>query len=108
MSNLLAANQDWLDIFQLEALNFPRGKEGLRAEATGSLEPLLEPGNFTAAFSRLRQFKQREMLRIAARDLARLATVQEIIQEISDVADVCLDLAWQICHRQLTDRYGQP
>ena len=43
-----------------------------------------------------------------ARDLARLGKLPEIIQEISDVADVCLDAVWQVCCRQLAGRYGQP
>ena len=48
------------------------------------------------------------MLRIAARDLARLGKLPEIMQEISDVADVCLERVWQVCYRQLAGRYGQP
>src|SRR5436853_2081594 len=48
------------------------------------------------------------MLRIAARDLARLGSLSEIIQEISEVADVCLDTVWEICHQQLAERVGSP
>src|SRR2546427_698080 len=33
MSNLLAANPDWIDILQPEALTYPRRKEGLGSEA---------------------------------------------------------------------------
>ena len=48
------------------------------------------------------------MLRIAARDLARLGDVVEITQEISDMADVCLDAVLQICLRQFVARFGRP
>ncbi|MDB6020913.1 MAG: glnEb, partial [Pedosphaera sp.] len=48
------------------------------------------------------------MLRIATRDLARLTDVTEIIRELSDVADVCLDAVWQLCHWQLAERHGRP
>src|SRR5678816_4132708 len=48
------------------------------------------------------------MLRIAARDLARLSTIAEITREISNVADVCLDSVNQICLQQLSERFGQP
>ena len=48
------------------------------------------------------------MLRVAARDLARLGAVTEIILELSDVADVCLSSVWQLCRRRLTERLGQP
>ena len=43
------------------------------------LKPLLEARDYAGALGRLRRFKQREMLRIAARDLARLANALEII-----------------------------
>ena len=48
------------------------------------------------------------MLRIAARDLARLGDAVEITREISDLADVCLDAVWRICRQQFTERFGQP
>ena len=48
------------------------------------------------------------MLRIAARDLARLGDVVEITREISDLADVCLDAVWRICRPQFIGRFGQP
>ena len=69
---------------------------------------LLETKDYASALNHLREFKQREMLRIAARDLARLSNVPEITREISDVADVCLNAVCQICQQQLTERFGQP
>ena len=108
LSNLLVARPDWLGVLEPEALKFPRRKQGLRNEVNRWLKPLLAASDFGAALTRLREFKQREMLRIAARDLARLGKLPEIMQEISDVADVCLDAVWQVCHQQLTGRYGQP
>jgi len=56
----------------------------------------------------LRQFKQHELLRIAARDLGRLGNATEITLELSCVADVCLDAAYRICLRQFSERFGQP
>ena len=91
LSNLLVARPDWLGALEPEALKFPRRKQGLRNEVNRWLKPLLAASDFGAALARLREFKQREMLRIAGRDLARLGKLPEIIQEISDVADVCLD-----------------
>jgi glutamate-ammonia-ligase adenylyltransferase len=108
LSNLLVARPDWLGALEPEVLKFPRRKQGLRNEVSRWLKPLLAASDFGAALTRLREFKQREMLRIAGRDLARLGKFPEIIQEISDVADVCLDAVWQVCHRQLAGRYGQP
>ena len=89
-------------------LKFPRRKQGLRNEVNRWLKPLLAASDYGAALTSLREFKQREMLRIAGRDLARLGKLAEVLQEISDVADVCLDAIWQICQQQLSSRYGQP
>ncbi|HWC61487.1 MAG TPA: glutamate-ammonia-ligase adenylyltransferase, partial [Verrucomicrobiae bacterium] len=108
LGNLLVAHPDWLSHLDIEHLRFPRRDQGLRSEVQGWLKDLLDARDYSSAFSRIREFKQREMLRIAARDLGRLSNVPEITREISDVADVCLDTVWQICHRQLTERFGQP
>ena len=108
LSNLLAARPDWLGLLEPEALKFPRREQGLRTEVSRWLKPLMAASDFASALTRLREFKQREMLRIAARDLARLARLPEVVQEISDVADVCLDGVWQVCHGQLAGRLGQP
>ncbi|HOX58782.1 MAG TPA: bifunctional [glutamate--ammonia ligase]-adenylyl-L-tyrosine phosphorylase/[glutamate--ammonia-ligase] adenylyltransferase [Candidatus Paceibacterota bacterium] len=108
LSNLLVAKPDWLGVLEPETLQFPRRKQGLGNEVGRWLKPLLATSSFEAALTRLREFKQREMLRIAARDLARLSKLSEIMQELSDVADVCLEVVWQVCHRQLAGRYGVP
>ncbi len=107
-ANLLLANPDWLEALSPEVLKFPRRKQGLRNEIEGWLPRLIEARDFAGALRQLRQFKQREMFRIAARDLARLGTVSEITLEISDVADVCLATVWQICSLQLQERFGLP
>jgi glutamate-ammonia-ligase adenylyltransferase len=106
--NLIVEHLDWLDSLEIERLRFPRREQGLRKEVAIWLVPGLEAGDFATALGRLRQFKQHEMVRIAARDLARLGTVVEITREISDVADVCLSAVWQICRQQLIGRFGCP
>ena len=108
LSNLLVAHPEWLGALEADSLRFPRRKQGLRNEVNRWLKPLLAAADFGAALTRVREFKQREMLCIAGRDLARLGKLPETVQEISDVADVCLDTVWQVCFRQLALRYGQP
>jgi len=109
LSELLLAHPDWLPPF-LESgfLSFPRREQGLRREIDHWLKPMLKRDDYEAAFTRLRQFKQREMLRIAARDLGRVADALEITGEISLVADVCLDVVCRLCRQSLTQRLGRP
>ncbi|MDW8256571.1 MAG: hypothetical protein RML85_06060 [Acidobacteriota bacterium] len=54
------------------------------------------------------RFKQRELLRIYARDCLRLATLSETMRELSDLADVILQYALWRCWQDLVERYGRP
>jgi len=108
LGNLLVANPGWLAALDIEQLKFPRRADGLCRELDGGLSPKLEACDYTGALADLRRLKQREMLRIAARDLARFGSVVEITREISDLADACLDAVWRICRQQFTGRFGQP
>ena len=108
LGNLLVANPGWLSVLDIELLKFPRRADGVRREIESGLKPKLDARDYAGALAELRRFKQREMLRIAARDLARLGNVVEITLEISDLADACLDAVWRICRQQFTERFGQP
>ncbi len=108
LGNLLVANPGWLSVLDIELLKFPRRADGVRREIESGLKPKLDARDYAGALAELRRFKQREMLRIAARDLARLGNVVEITLEISDLADACLDAVWRICRQQFTERFGRP
>ncbi len=56
----------------------------------------------------LRAFKRKEILRIGVRDLLREASVEEILAELSELADVLIQKAYEICDRALRERYGIP
>jgi glutamate-ammonia-ligase adenylyltransferase len=108
LGELLVANPDWLPLLDFERIRHPRRAQGFQREVDGLLAPRLQACDYAGALAGLRRFKQREMLRIAARDLTRLGDVVEITRELSDVADVCLDAVLQICSRQFMARFGQP
>ncbi|HEY5648152.1 MAG TPA: hypothetical protein VIU33_01530 [Nitrospiria bacterium] len=56
----------------------------------------------------LRIFNRREMLRIGVRDLLRIAPVPEITLELSDLADVLIQKAFEMADKDLRKRYGTP
>ncbi len=56
----------------------------------------------------LRCFKRAEILRIATRDLCGLASLEEVTRELSDLAAVTLQVAYETCHRLLQQEYGTP
>lgn len=56
----------------------------------------------------LRTFKRAEIVRIAARDLCGLASLEEVTQELSDLAAVSLQVAYENCYRLLVQEHGVP
>lgn len=107
LGDLLLAHPDWLSLLDIERLKFPRRAQGFQQELGRLLGAALKAQDYAAALTELRRFKQRELFRIAARDLARLSNVVEITRELSDVADVCLEAVFQIVRLQLTAKFGR-
>jgi glutamate-ammonia-ligase adenylyltransferase len=105
---ILPAHPDLLSAFDFESLRHPHRAGGLRRQVKEFLEPKLAMRDYAEALSELRRFKQREMLRIAARDLGRLSNLVEITRELSDMADVCLDVVLRIASKQFVEKYGHP
>ncbi len=59
-------------------------------------------------FNALRRFHRREMLRIGARDLFRVASVAETLQSLSRLAEIVIHAAYRLVHKELCQEYGIP
>ncbi len=57
---------------------------------------------------RLRRFRNRQQLRIIWRDLTRQAALQETCRDLSDMADACIDLAYQWLYQRHVEQFGTP
>ncbi|WP_408967394.1 bifunctional [glutamate--ammonia ligase]-adenylyl-L-tyrosine phosphorylase/[glutamate--ammonia-ligase] adenylyltransferase [Oryzomonas sp.] len=62
----------------------------------------------TELFRVLRCFKRTEILRIAARDLNGLASLEEVTGELSSLAAASLHVAYEVCRRCLVRECGLP
>jgi glutamate-ammonia-ligase adenylyltransferase len=56
----------------------------------------------------LRGIRQREMVRIAFRDLAGLAPLDEVLRDLSDLADASCVAALNVAERNVQQRWGKP
>ncbi len=56
----------------------------------------------------LRQFRNREMMRLIWRDLNQQAAVDEILADLSLLADICLEGAIEFHRRALEEKHGIP
>jgi glutamate-ammonia-ligase adenylyltransferase len=56
----------------------------------------------------LARFRRRELLRIFLRDIRRLATIAEITEELSNLADAIIEFALRLAQQDLQNRFGSP
>ncbi|MEJ2514940.1 MAG: bifunctional [glutamate--ammonia ligase]-adenylyl-L-tyrosine phosphorylase/[glutamate--ammonia-ligase] adenylyltransferase [Gammaproteobacteria bacterium] len=89
---------------------------------SGDLERAWHPGDLEAegrallegvdseagAMAALRGLRRREMVRIAWRDLAGLATLRETLGHLSELAEICIRAAAGWAHSQLAVAHGEP
>src|SRR3990167_5823961 len=57
---------------------------------------------------RLRRFRNRQQLRIIWRDISRQADLIETCRDLSDLADACIDLAYQWLYPRHCTQFGTP
>jgi [glutamine synthetase] adenylyltransferase / [glutamine synthetase]-adenylyl-L-tyrosine phosphorylase len=74
----------------------------------GALAELDALEDEAAVMRTLRLFRRREMLRIAWRDLAGRAVLEETLGHLSELAEVCIRAADDWAHRRLVARHGEP
>ncbi|TBU95720.1 bifunctional [glutamate--ammonia ligase]-adenylyl-L-tyrosine phosphorylase/[glutamate--ammonia-ligase] adenylyltransferase [Stutzerimonas kirkiae] len=56
----------------------------------------------------LRRYRNRQQVRIIWRDLTRQADLAETCRDLSDMADACIDLAYQWLYQRQCQQYGTP
>lgn len=80
-------------------------KDELAQELERDLAPF---SRVHARWNVLRRFKYRHLLRIGSRDLLGDADLTVTTEELSRLADVCLDDAWRLGDADLSSKYGTP
>ena len=69
---------------------------------------VLETADYKELFPIFRRFKYAEVLRIAARDLNGLASLEEVMGELADLAAAALQVAYEACRRLQVREHGAP
>ncbi|HWR78967.1 MAG TPA: bifunctional [glutamate--ammonia ligase]-adenylyl-L-tyrosine phosphorylase/[glutamate--ammonia-ligase] adenylyltransferase [Pseudomonas sp.] len=89
---------------------------------SGELQQSLQPGDLRARLQaslldcadeealgrRLRGFRNAQQLRIIWRDVTRQAALLETCRDLSDMADACIDLAYQWIYQRHAAQFGTP
>ena len=66
------------------------------------------PGNDSEFMKALRIFRRRHLVRIAWRDLAKLAPIDTVLRELSWLAEACIGAACRFATATLQQRHGVP
>ncbi|WP_193771312.1 bifunctional [glutamate--ammonia ligase]-adenylyl-L-tyrosine phosphorylase/[glutamate--ammonia-ligase] adenylyltransferase [Candidatus Magnetaquicoccus inordinatus] len=92
-----------------DALALAREEELHIAEANESLlQALHKAGTWNEAARLLRAHKHRYYFHIGARDLSGETALPEVVQQITLLAEGCMEGGYQWLNRTLANRYGQP
>ncbi len=102
VSRLLAGDGELLpDLMQKIATRYSRDE--MLAYLAG--QSIIDDASLKRA---LRKLRQRVMLRIIVRDLNGLADFAEVVQSVSDLAEVVVSIALTYIEASLKDTYGEP
>lgn len=103
-SDLLTAHPDYLPMLRIPLRRSP-SREELIGQLQAEVDACFED---SAVLRKFRSFRERQILRIGANDIIRDRPLEEITQDISQVADAALEVALNTALRQLTQRFGEP
>ena len=78
------------------------------AEMLAALHSLAGESAINQDFAPLRFWKGREMTRVAVRELAAVAPLEETTGELSQIAEICIRRVFEYWNGELRQRYGSP
>lgn len=106
LSNFFIQHPELLDAFVLGEASSPhRGRDLMARELT---EDLRAVPSFEEKLDALRRYHHTELLRIGLNDLYGTLDTQEVSEQLTDLAEVCLEAAWGLCKEELRPRFGIP
>ncbi len=97
----------WFELINSNLLNQNIKLEAYQLELESILKSTAA-NNDIAIMQALRLFRQKHMLRIAWRDLASLASTKQTLQNLTDLAEVCVDVTLEFLHQNLSEQVGMP
>src|SRR5918993_4159399 len=100
---LIQQGKNWPDLF----LRQIQTQQKIVDHHLRELEPVTaEAKSFEEFCAGLRRHKQREYLRIGARDLEPSVTIEETVRELTALAEASLDSAYRYCRREAEQEFG--
>src|SRR3990172_5570025 len=109
LSNILSLNPDLFEeLFLKNGLDVKKDLPVFKEELLKLTEGAEGAEGFPGMAKVLRQYRNREYLRIGGRDLLGLAPMEEVTAELSDLAEACLDCGVEFCLKEQEKIFGTP
>lgn len=109
LAETLIRHPAWFDgLSEPETLPQKRSRVDIEFDLLQSLRALGRHPPHEAELNALRLAKRRELLRIGARDLLRLATVEETLLALSELGEVLVQQAYEICEAAQRRKHALP
>ncbi len=100
---LIREGKNWPELF----LRQTKTKQKSVAQHIKELDATVKDSSFFDEFcAALRRHKQREYLRIGARDLLPSVTMEETVRELTALAEASLEAAYRYCRAEVEKDYG--
>lgn len=106
LSDVLIRHPEHLDwLVDPATIGTRRKPDDYKREASALITPLPDTVSRKNALS---LWRRRELLRIGARDIMGLATMEEVTREISDLAQTVIAVALRCVRQETIERFGNP
>jgi glutamate-ammonia-ligase adenylyltransferase len=108
IAHQLAEQPQLLDeLLDARTLYAPPGREELEADLDERLAAV-EESDLEDVLRALRQFRHRQVLRVAAADIAQALPLMRVSDHLSDIAEVVLTRVLDLARRDVASRHGVP
>jgi glutamate-ammonia-ligase adenylyltransferase len=108
IAHQLAEQPQLLDeLLDARTLYAPPGRGELEADLDERLAAV-EEGDLEDTLRALRQFRHRQVLRVAAADIAQALPLMRVSDHLSDIAEVVLTRVLELARRDVASRHGVP
>jgi glutamate-ammonia-ligase adenylyltransferase len=112
LSDTLIRNPEYFEwLMEPDVINHPKERDAMYQELSQMVNGLGQshcPYHLDKKLDAMRRYKRRETLRIGLRDLLGDADLEMTTLELSNLADVSLQIAYELAEAELTPKLGEP
>ncbi|MFQ5917558.1 MAG: bifunctional [glutamate--ammonia ligase]-adenylyl-L-tyrosine phosphorylase/[glutamate--ammonia-ligase] adenylyltransferase, partial [Candidatus Binatia bacterium] len=105
LTDLFLRRPELLDsLIRVDLTRLSKTREELASELTAAIE---ENDDLEGKLNSLRRYRAEEFIRIGLHDIGGELELEEVITQLSDLAEACLEGALRLCYQEMEMSYGR-